>query len=240
MYLNHAPYGGTAYGIEQASRLYFAKSAKDLNLAETALLAGLPQAPTAYSPFGLRPENAKDRQISVLRRMREDGYITKEQEEDAVAEELVFSHPNISIKAPHFVLWVKDQLEEKFGQEMVELGGLRVTTTLDLSTQNMAQLAVTTEVNKLSKLRVGNGAALVTNPQTGEILSMIGSRDYFDNDGDGNVNVTLRLRQPGSSIKPIMYASGFSTGNLNPSTMLIDTPTCFKVPKPTGLLSPKL
>ena len=230
MYLNHAPYGGTAYGIEQATRLYFDKSAKELNLSEAALLAGLPQAPTAYSPFGLRPENAKDRQISVLRRMREDGYITKQQEEDAIAEELAFSHPNISIKAPHFVLWIKDQLEEKFGQEMVELGGLRVTTTLDLSTQNMAQLAVTTEVNKLSKLKVGNGAALVTNPQTGEILSMIGSRDYFDNDGDGNVNVTLRPRQPGSSIKPIMYASGFSTGKLSPSTMLIDAPTCFKVP----------
>ncbi len=230
MYLNHAPYGGTAYGIEQAAKLYFGKSAKDLKLSEASLLAGLPQAPTAYSPFGSRPENAKDRQLSVLRRMREDGYIAKRQEEDAATEELVFSHPNISIKAPHFVLWVKDLLEEQFGQETVELGGLRVTTTLDLSTQNMAQLAVATEVNKLSKLRVGNGAALVTNPGTGEILSMIGSRDYFDNDGDGNVNVTLRPRQPGSSIKPIMYAGGFSTGKLTPSTMLIDTPTCFKVP----------
>lgn len=230
MYLNHAPYGGTAYGIEQASRLYFGKSAKDLNLAEAALLAGLPQAPTAYSPFGLRPENAKDRQISVLRRMREDGYITKEQEQDAIAEELVFSHPNISIKAPHFVLWVKDLLEEKFGQETVELGGLRVTTTLDLSTQNMAQLAVTTEVDKLSKLRVGNGAALVTNPQTGEILSMVGSKDYFGKNNDGNVNIAVRSRQPGSSIKPIMYASGFSTGKFTPSTMWIDNPTCFKVP----------
>jgi penicillin-binding protein 1C len=230
MYLNHAPYGGTAYGIEQASRLYFGKSAKDLNLAEAALLAGLPQAPTAYSPFGLRPENAKDRQISVLRRMREDGYIAKEQEKDAIAEELVFSHPNISIKAPHFVLWVKDLLEEKFGQETVELGGLRVTTTLDLSTQNMAQLAVTTEVDKLSKLRVGNGAALVTNPQTGEILSMVGSKDYFGKNNDGNVNIAVRSRQPGSSIKPIMYASGFSTGKFTPSTMWIDNPTCFKVP----------
>ena len=230
MYLNHAPYGGTAYGIEQAAKLYFGKSAKDLKLSEASLLAGLPQAPTAYSPFGSRPENAKDRQLSVLRRMREDGYITGQQEEDGAYEELVFSHPNISIKAPHFVLWVKDQLEEKFGKEMVELGGLRVTTTLDLSTQNMAQLAVTTEVNKLSKLRVGNGAALVTNPGSGEILAMAGSKDYFDSENDGNVNVTIRPRQPGSSIKPLMYAAGLSTGKLTPATMCLDIPTCFKVP----------
>ncbi|MBI5357097.1 transglycosylase domain-containing protein [Candidatus Collierbacteria bacterium] len=230
MYLNHAPYGGTAYGIEQAAKLYFGKSAKNLRLSEASLLAGLPQAPTTYSPFGSHPENAKDRQLSVLRRMREDGYISKQQEEEAATEELLFSNSNISIKAPHFVLWVKDLLEEQFGQKTVELGGLRVTTTLDLSTQNMAQLAVTTEVNKLSKLRVGNGAALVTNPGTGEILSMVGSKDYFGKNSDGNVNVAIRPRQPGSSIKPVMYASGFSTGKLTPSTMWIDTPTCFKVP----------
>lgn len=230
MYLNHAPYGGTAYGIEQAAKLYFDKSAKDLSLPEASLLAGLPQAPTTYSPFGAHPENAKDRQLSVLRRMREDGYISVQQEEEAAKEELIFSNSNISIKAPHFVLWVKDLLEEQFGQKTVELGGLRVTTTLDLSTQNMAQLAVTEEVDKLAGLRVGNGAALVTNPQTGEILSMVGSKDYFGKNNDGNVNIAIRSRQPGSSIKPIMYASGFSTGKFTPSTMWIDNPTCFKVP----------
>lgn len=230
MYLNHAPYGGTAYGIEQAAKLYFDKSAKDLSLSEASLLAGLPQAPTTYSPFGIHPENAKDRQLSVLRRMREDGYITSKLEEQAASAELTFSSSNISIEAPHFVLWVKDLLEKQFGQKTVELEGLRVTTTLDLSTQNMAQLAVTTEVDKLSSLRVGNGAALVTNPQTGEILAMVGSKDYFGKNNDGNVNITIRSRQPGSSIKPIMYASGFSTGKFTPSTMWIDTPTCFKVP----------
>lgn len=230
MYLNHAPYGGTAYGIEQASKLYFGKHAKELTLSEAALLAGLPQAPSRYSPFGSYPDLAKDRQKEVLRRMREDGYITKQEEQDAGNEQLSVIAPNVPIKAPHFVLWAKDLLVNKFDQQTVERGGLRVTTTLDLSTQEMAQASVSAQISTLSKLRVGNGAALVTNPQTGEILAMVGSRDYFDTDHDGNVNVTIRPRQPGSSIKPLMYATGFSLGKLTPSTMWLDIPTCFTVP----------
>ncbi len=230
MYLNHAPYGGTAYGIEQAAKRYFGKHAKDLSLPEAALLSGLPQAPTTYSPFGSRPENAKDRQLQVLRRMREDKYITAQQEKGAGEAILAYSTEDIPIRAPHFVLWVKDLLIEKFGQKTVEGGGLRVTTTLDLAVQETAQASVSAEVKKLRTLRVGNGAALVTNPGTGEILAMVGSKDYFDTEGDGNVNVTIRPRQPGSSIKPLMYAAGLSTGKLLPSTMWLDIPTCFRVP----------
>lgn len=230
MYLNHAAYGGTAYGIEQASRLYFQKPAKDLSLSQAALLAGLPQAPTRYSPFGSYPDLALQRRDEVLRRMREDGYISREQEQEAQEEQLVFAPPSTQIRAPHFVLWVKDFLVNQFGERIVEQGGLRVTTTLDLRIQDVAQTSVSAEVARLARMRVGNGAALVTNPSTGEILAMVGSRDYFDVEHDGNVNVTLRPRQPGSSIKPIMYATGFSTGKLTPSTLWLDIPSCFSVP----------
>ena len=143
---------------------------------------------------------------------------------------LTYSTENIPIRAPHFVLWIKDLLIEKFGQKQVEGGGLRVITTLDISVQETAQASLSAEVKKLKQLRVGNGAALTTNPGTGEILAMVGSKDYFDMENDGNVNVTIRSRQPGSSIKPIMYASGLSTGKLTPSTMWLDIPTCFSVP----------
>lgn len=230
MYLNHAPYGGTAYGIEQASRLYFDKPATDLTIAESAFLSGLPQAPTRYSPFGSYPELADERKKEVLRRMREDGYISRDDEQQATSDELDFATPDIPIRAPHFVLWIKDLLVSEFGEQMVEKGGLRVTTTLDLGIQDDAQASVSAEIAKLERLRVGNGAALVTNPSTGEILAMVGSRDYFDTEHHGNVNVTIRPRQPGSSIKPLMYASAFSIGKLTPSTMWLDIPTCFKVP----------
>lgn len=230
MYLNHAPYGGTVYGIEQASRHYFDKGAKDLSIAEAALLAGLPQAPSRFSPFGSHPEIAADRQRDVLRRMREDNYISAQQEQEALNQALAYSTDKIPIRAPHFVFWVKDLLVEAYGEKTVQQGGLRVTTTLDLETQDQAQESVSEETAKLKLWRVGNGAALVTNPGTGEILAMVGSRDYFDQEHDGNVNVAIRPRQPGSSIKPIMYAAGFSSGKLTPSTMWLDIPTCFNVP----------
>src|SRR3989338_3126309 len=203
---------------------------REAALVVAALLAGLPQAPSAYSPFGSRPENAKQRQKEVLRRMREDKYITIQEEKAASETVLTYSTENIPIRAPHFVLWIKDLLIEKFGQKQVEGGGLRVITTLDISVQETAQASLSAEVKKLKQLRVGNGAALTTNPGTGEILAMVGSKDYFDMENDGNVNVTIRSRQPGSSIKPIMYASGFSTGKLTHSTMWLDIPTCFSVP----------
>ena len=228
MYLNQAPYGGTTYGIETASQIYFGKSAKNLSIAEAALLAGLPQAPTKYSPFGANPDLAINRQRQVLRRMNEDGYLSKEQLDEAQNQKLVFVSKKSTIKAPHFSLMVRDKLVDKYGEDLVNLGGLRVTTSLDLDLQDYAQASLTAEIKKLAKLKIGNGAALVTRPTTGEILAMIGSSDYFDLDHDGNVNITTRLRQPGSSIKPINYAAGLLNG-WTASTMFLDLPTCFNV-----------
>lgn len=227
-YLNEIPYGSTAYGIEAASDLYFGKSAKDLSLAEATLLAGLPAAPSRYSPFGSRPEFAKDRQKNVLNRMVEDGYISQEEADNALNEQLTFAEPE-PLNAPHFALWIKEQLAERYGQAVVEQGGLRVTTTLDLELQEFAQQAVFDEVEKLSNQRVGNGAALVVRPKTGEILAMVGSKDYFAEDEDGKVNIIFALRQPGSSIKPLNYALAIQNKKITASTPIADIPTCFTV-----------
>lgn len=228
MYLNHIPYGGTAYGVEAASHRFFNKSAKDLSLAESTLLVGLPQAPSRYSPLG-NPDSAKARQSLVLERMVEDKYITQEVATTAKNSELHFADSGTDISAPHFVMYVREILEEKYGINKVEQGGLRVTTTLDLDLQNAAQATLSAELTSLKRLKISNGAGLVTNPGTGEILAMIGSKDYFSTDIDGKVNVTTRLRQPGSSIKPLNYALGLETKVITPSTMLLDTPICFSV-----------
>lgn len=230
MYLNYIPYGGTSVGIESAAQAYFDKPAKELSLAEAALLAGLPQAPSRYSPFGSNPEEAKARQLEVLRRMEEDGYISKIEREQAASDVLHFALSKTDIQAPHFVFYVRDLLYQEYGEEMVEKGGLRVTTTLDLDLQNTAQASVAAEVAELEYADVSNGAALIVKPNTGEILGMIGSTDYFNSENDGQVNVTLRPRQPGSSIKPLVYATAFQEKLLNPGTMLIDAPTCFEIP----------
>lgn len=228
MYLNAIAYGGTAYGIEAASETYFNKPAKDLNLAESALLAGLPQAPSSYSPFGAHPERAKARQMEVLKQMVTNKYLSQEEADKAYGEPLNYA----SIKppqAPHFALWIKEQLIDKYGDKVVEQGGLRAYTTLDLEIQNLAQQAVATEVAKLKKQKVGNGAAIVTRPGTGEILAMVGSKDYFATDEDGKVNVTLASRQPGSSIKPVNYALAIKDKKITAATAFADIPTCFKV-----------
>ncbi|MBI2267844.1 MAG: penicillin-binding protein [Candidatus Blackburnbacteria bacterium] len=228
MYLNNVPYGGTAWGIEAAAQAYFGKPAKELTLAQAALLAGLPQAPTRFSPFGTNPQLSLERQRAVLRRMAEDSYITEEQRQQAEKEEFVFAKQQ-GIKAPHFSLYVKEQLVEKLGQHIVERGGLRVKTTLDLDLQEEAEGIVKEEIEKLKKANVGNGAVVVTNPKTGEIYAMVGSKDYFALDEDGKVNVTIRPRQPGSSIKPLNYALAIETGKITASTPLADVPTCFAV-----------
>lgn len=225
LYLNTVPYGGTAWGVETAAEKYFGKSITDVTLAEAAILAGLPQAPTLYSPYGAHPELAKERQLEVLRRMTDDGYITKEQA-DAAANEPIEYKLETGIQAPHFVMYVKELLVEKYGESLVERGGLKVTTTLDLDLQNYTQATVAAEVAKLKNVRVGNGAALVTKPSTGEILAMVGSVDYFATPS-GSFNVTTALRQPGSSIKPINYAIGIEKHIVTPATMFLDIPTCF-------------
>ena len=227
MYLNQSPYGGTAYGIEAASQMYFDKHAKDLSLAQSALLAGLPQSPTRYSPFGSHPELAKKRQLEVLKAMREEKYITSQEEQQAAKEVLKYKRISNNIEAPHFVLYIKDLLIAKYGAKTVEEGGLKVTTSLDSDIQKFAEEAVAKEIDSLPKYyRVSNGAALVTNPRTGEIVAMVGSKDYFDSSIDGNVNITTSLRQPGSSIKPINYALGL-INKYPASTVFIDQEICF-------------
>ncbi|OGM28423.1 hypothetical protein A2962_04680 [Candidatus Woesebacteria bacterium RIFCSPLOWO2_01_FULL_39_61] len=229
MYLNEAPYGGTAWGVEAASETYFGKSVEDLNLVESAVLAGLPQRPSVYSPYSAYPDAYKDRTKQVLRRMREDGYIDNEQEEEALSQldDISFLNRGANFKAPHFVQYVQAILEERYGERVVEQGGLKVTTTLDLDLQEKAQSIVSEEIAKVEdKFHITNGAAVILNPQTGEILSMVGSKDFSAKDYDGQVNVTMSLRQPGSAIKPITYVTAFKEG-YTPSTLIMDVPTEF-------------
>lgn len=228
MYLNEAPYGGTAWGIEAAAENYFGKKAAELSLAEAVVLAGLPQRPSYYSPFGPNTGAYLWRAEQVLRRMREDGYLDSLLEEKTKDElkELKFASPSASLKAPHFTFFVKNILEEKYGQHLVEQGGLKVTTTLDLDLQEAAQKIVSDEIKKVEKLKITNGGALVLNPQNGEILAMVGSKDYNDPNYDGKVNVVLANRQPGSAIKPITYLTAFKNG-YTPASMILDTRTAF-------------
>lgn len=228
MYLNEVPYGGTAWGVVAAAETYFNKDLHDLSLPEAAVLAGLPQRPSVYSPFGPQPTAYIDRATAVLRRMREDEYITREQEEEAVAQlpDLEFAQDTAGLKAPHFVFYVIEELEEMYGSNLVEQGGLRVTTTLDLEVHEEAQEIVTEEIADVASLDVGNGAAVVMDPNNGEILAMVGSKDYAAEDYDGQVNVALSLRQPGSAIKPVTYATALQEG-FTPASMIMDTKTQF-------------
>ena len=223
LYFNYVPYGGTAWGVEAASQIYFGKTVTDLSLAESAYLAGLPQAPSVYSPFASDGVPGKRRQRDVLNAMAQQGYITKEEANKAYKEKLSFKSPQVPIKAPHFVMYVKNVLASKYGLLEVERGGLQVTTTLDINTQRKAEAIVSEEVERDRYLGVGNGASLVTNPSNGDILAMVGSTDYFNTDADGNVNITTSLRQPGSTIKLIIYALALSRG-LTEATILDDTP----------------
>ncbi|MCL5409416.1 MAG: PBP1A family penicillin-binding protein [Patescibacteria group bacterium] len=226
MYFNEVPYGGLSWGAQAAAQTYFGKDAHDLDLAESAYLAGLPTAPTEYSPYGAHPEQGKQRQKEVLQRMVEDNYITANQATKAFAEPLNFKPPVQTILAPHFVMYVKSLLVQKYGERMVSQGGLKITTTLDLKLEQMAEKVVGDEVSKLARLKVSNGAAMILDAHTGQILAMVGSKNYFDPQ-QGNVNVALSLRQPGSSIKVITYATAFKQG-FTPGTILLDTPTNFK------------
>lgn len=228
MYFNQTPYGGTLWGAQAAAEGIFNKNVKDLDLAESALIAGLPGSPTKYSPFAY-PEAAKKRQELVLKRMLELKFITKEQEQAAVNEKLNYYVSKSGIAAPHFVFYVKEQLVDKYGAKRVNEGGLKIETTLDLDLQNFVQTTIASEVAKLEKLNVTNGAAMVTEPKTGQILSMVGSKDYFATDIDGKYNVTTALRQPGSSIKPINYAVALELGKITAASVFNDGPICFDV-----------
>ncbi len=226
LYLNEVPYGGSFWGIESGAQGYFGKSAKDLNTLESAFLAGLPQSPSLYSPFIGKKDLWKSRTADVLRRMREDKYITKDEEKKALAdmEKLKFSEPKLSIAAPHFVFYVRDLIKEQYGDDVLKQG-IRVKTTLDYQVQKEAQNIVKDEVEKIKNLRVGNGASVVLDSKDADILAMVGSYDY-NNEEYGNFNAAVSQRQPGSSIKPITYATAFEKG-YTPATVIMDLKTTF-------------
>ncbi|MFA7286317.1 MAG: PBP1A family penicillin-binding protein [Patescibacteria group bacterium] len=230
LYLNAIPYGGNAYGIQSASEKYFAKDANELSLAESATLAALPNRPSRLSPYGNNRAELIARQHYILDEMAALGYISEEAAEVAKQEELHFSKLGEGITAPHFVFYIQSLLAEKYGEGYLETNGLRVVTTLDAKLQKIAEEAVKNGADKNTERYGGNNAALIAiDPKTGQIVSMVGSKDYFEETIDGNVNVTIQPRQPGSSFKPIVYAAAFMRG-YTPNTVLYDVKTKFLSP----------
>lgn len=227
MYLNEIPYGANAYGVQAAAETYFGKDAKDLKLEECALLAAITKAPTYYSPYGSHTDEMKDRQEIVLDYMAEQDYIDQKTADKAKKKKLTFAKYHENIKAPHFVMYVKEVLAQEYGERMVEEGGLKVTTTLNWNKQKIAETAVEEGVARnRGRYNAGNASLVSIDPKTGQILAMVGSYDYFDLENDGNVNVALRDRQPGSSFKPYAYATAFKKG-FTPETNLFDLRTDF-------------
>ena len=229
LYLNEAPYGGNIYGAEEASRAFFGKSVKDITLAEAAYLAALPQAPTFYSPYGNNKEGLTERKNLVLKRMRELGFISEEEMITALAETVEFiPQEERGIKAAHFVFFIRSYLEKKYGKDLVEEGGLRVITTLRYDLQKKAEEIIEQHVKENTKqFNASNAGMVALDPKTGQILVMVGSRNYFDKEIDGNFNVTLSPRQPGSAFKPFVYATAFKKG-YTPDTVVFDLPTQFQ------------
>ncbi len=230
LYLNEIPYGGSNYGIEAAAQSFFNKNTKDLTLAESVYLAALPQAPSYYSPYGLHIDDLKIRKNLVLEKMLELNFIEENQYINAKEEEVVFSSANEKgITAPHFVMYIKNYLEENYGKDMVENGGLKVTTSINLDLQKEAEKMVKEYVKDIEeKFNAGNAGIIGIDPKTGQILVMVGSRDYFDENYEGKFNVTLAKRQPGSSFKPFVYATAFKEGYTT-ETIVFDLKTEFNL-----------
>jgi membrane peptidoglycan carboxypeptidase len=241
LYFNEIPYGRNAYGIEAASETYFNKSSKDLDLAESTYLAAMIQAPTYYNPLGPHRQDLDARKNTVLQLMQQQGYINETQEKQARAEVVNFSQITNGIKAPHFVLWVEDYLNNKYGESTLQQGGLQVYTTLDPRLQSIAETVVKNDVDKESvKYNAHNAGLVAIDPKTGQVLAMVGSKDYFGTPEpagctpgkncwfEPNVNVALSQRQPGSSIKPYVYGTAFKQDfNYSPASLLIDVVTDF-------------
>ncbi len=241
LYLNEIPYGRNAYGIEAAAQVYFNKHAKDIDLSEAAYLAALPQAPSYYNPTGPNRTALDNRKDTVLDQMFKQGYITKQEMEDAQNKKVVFEKAQNSISAPHFVFYVQDYLTEKYGEKALAEGGFKVTTTLDSRFQEIAEKSVKDGVVKNSKAYSGNNAALTAiDPKTGQILAMVGSKDYFGTPEpagckpginctyEPEVNVATSQRQAGSSMKPYVYVTAFKPEiGASPATLRLDVPTNF-------------
>ncbi len=277
-YLNKIPYGNNAYGIEKAAQTYFNKSAKDLTIAESAILASIPQNPSYYNPYGIHKysklaatanikkialrnvqieANLRTSEIQrgllgqiikignnnvyiqgradlVLKRMQETHYITQKEFNKVKSEftKITFTKYRQSIKAPHFVMDIITQLENKYGTDIVEQGGLKVYTTIDPKMQSIAEKAISDRAdNYEKKYNVKNEALVAMNPKNGEILAMVGSRDFFNNSRDGQLNITTSFRQPGSSFKPIVYAETFLK-RYTPASVIFDVPTAFGTDTP--------
>jgi len=229
LYLNQVSYGSNAYGIQSAAQIYFVKDVSSLSLAEAAVLASLVKAPSYYSPWGSHIEELTARKDYVLLQMQRLNFIDQEEYARATRESVVFAKPTLgSIKAPHFVMMVKEYLENRYGRELVEGGGLKVTTTLDWNLQEKAQTAVTQGAARNKELYKGENAAMVVqDPKTGQILTLVGSADYFDSAINGQFNVAAQgLRHPGSAFKPFAYLAAFIKG-YTPDTVEFDVPTEF-------------
>ena len=229
LYLNEISYGGNVYGIEEASQRFFHKPAKDLSLAESAYLAAIPKAPTYYSPYGTHRDKLEERKNLVLREMLKDGSISQEEYDSALEEIVSFQvkEGTSGIKAPHFVFFVLDELTKKYGEAAIENKGFRVITTLNYDMQKEAEeIALTYGKTNAENFGNSNNATVAIDPKTGEILTMVGSRNYFDEEIDGNFNVATAHRQPGSAFKPFVYATLIDKG-YTPETILFDVPTQF-------------
>jgi len=230
LYFNEIPFGSTLYGVESAAQAFLGKSVKDVTISEAAFLAAIPNRPTYYSPYGNHVDELSNRLHTILNEMVELGYITEAEAEEAkqdnIAARLSPQYENIT--APHFVFYVREKLSEKYGEKVIEQGGLKVTTTLDIDKQKIAEevLIAQAEKNKVN-YNADNAALVSLDTKTGQILAMVGSKDYFDETIDGNVNVAVRPRQPGSSFKPLVYLTAFSLG-YTPETILFDLVTKFK------------
>ncbi len=228
IYLNEAPYSGNIYGVEEASQVYFKKKAIDVTLAEASYLAAIPQSPYYYDPNGSHRAELDVRAHYVLKRMQDLGYITQEQHDQAVTENVYFvPKAQSAVKAPHFVFWIRDYLTKKYGEERVDKEGLKVISTLDFDLQSYAEEQAKIEGLKNEKQYGGENVALTAiDPNNGQILAMVGSRDFFDKEIDGQFNVATAGRQPGSSFKPFVYATAFKKG-YRPETVLFDVVTEF-------------
>ncbi|TSD03166.1 MAG: 1A family penicillin-binding protein [Parcubacteria group bacterium Athens0714_16] len=228
LYLNEAPYGGSVYGVEEAGNTFFGKSSGDLTLAEASYLAALPQAPTYYSPYGNNLDKLENRKNLVLEKMLENNFITKEEYDSAKKEVVIFKkRQEKGILAPHFVFWIQEYLENKYGIKAVEENGMKVITTLDYSLQEKAEAIVYKFAQEnTEKYNAENASLVAVDPKTGGVLVMVGSRNYFDEKIDGNFNVALAHRQPGSSFKPFVYASALNKG-YTPETVVFDLQTEF-------------
>jgi 1A family penicillin-binding protein len=228
MYLNEIPYGGVIYGVEEASLAFFGKKSSDVTLSEAAYLAALPKAPTFYSPYGKNKEKLDQRKNLVLREMLQNNFITQEEYDGAIKEKVVFvAKGDAGVKAPHFVFYVLDYITKKYGEDALTSGGLRVTTTLNYELQSIGEkIANEYALSNKEKFNAENAAIVATDPKTGEILTMVGSRNYFDKQIDGAFNITTAKRQPGSTIKPFVYSEAFIKG-YTPDTVLFDVKTQF-------------